>query len=402
MRYSSAIRQMQTDPLYPTASRMLDQLLCREVPDAALLADLYGVRQAQAMAAVIARFLEEHAGDFGTPRTRQHTASTEISDARSTIEQSRDFQVLQHRLLFRELPDVDELVPFYGRYAGEVREILRLFFTHNLKRKCGITSAAHLNRVGVVVGAMGMDDAGERMFSTVGFMHDALEDLLEVARDARGEVYGTRHYQHFLDRHVAPELHGHLRMITNFYDLLLAEVLDRLKTEGKYMDRENLLWHLEDLYMHEPVELHPYLEKMHYVLEDRELHGDVLGQAKWICYSELYIREMAVYTHSRGDYRTFEIKAIDLSDNGHGRDALAMSSRVKNLIKHKIYANYGARLQSTWHGINNRVAELQEDALVHAGHIVIGDLLQQQSSMDFAVSTLLKLLSLKSIFFVDR
>lgn len=393
---------MQTDPQYATASRMLDQILDCEVPDASLLADLYGVQQAQAMAAVIARFLEEHAGEFGTPRRRQHNASTEISDARSTVEQSRDFQVLQHRLLFRELPEVDDLFPFYGRYAGQVREILRLFFDHNLKRKCGITSAAHLNRVGVVVGAMGMDDADERMYSTVGFMHDALEDLLDVARDAHGELYGTRHYQLFLDRYVAPELHGHLLRITNFYDLLLAEVLDRLKAEGQYMNRENLLWQLEDLYLHEPVEIHPYLEKMHYVLEDRELNGDVLGQAKWICYSELYIREMAVYTHSRGDYRTFEIKGIDLSDNGHGRDALAMSSRVKNLIKHQIYANYGTRLQSTWHGVNNRVAELQEDALVHAGHLVIADLLQQQSSMDFAVSTLLKLLSLKSIFFTDR
>lgn len=393
---------MQTNPQYETASRMLDRILHAEVPDPALLAELYGVRQAQGMAAVIGRFLEEHAGDFGTPRTRQHQASTEISDARSTVDQSRDFQVLQQRLLFRELPDADELVPFYGRYAEEVRGILGLFFTHNLKRKCGISSAAHLNRVGAVVGAMGMDDADERMYSTVGFMHDVLEDLLEVARDARGEVYGTRRYQLFLDRYVAPELHGHLRRITNFYDLLLAEVLDRLKAEGQYMNRENLLWQLEDLYLHEPVEIHPYLEKMHYVLEDRELDGDIFSQAKWICYSELYIREMAVYTHSRSDYRTFEIKAIDLSDNGHGRDALAMSSRVKNLIKHQIYANYGSRLQSTWHGVNNRVAELQEDALVHAGHIVIGDLLQKQSSMDFAVSTLLKLLSLKSIFFVDR
>jgi hypothetical protein len=111
---------------------------------------------------------------------------------------------------------------------------------------------------------------------------------------------------------------------------------------------------------------------------------------------------MAVYTHSRGDYRTFEIKAIDLSDNGHGRDALAMSSRIKNLIKHQIYANYGVRLKSTWHGINNRVAELQEDALVHAEHLIISDLLQKQSYMDFAVSTMLKLLTLKSIFFTDR
>ncbi len=402
MRYSSAIMQMKSDPRYEPASRMLEQIVRGDVPDYPLLSDLYGVQQAQRLRSVIGRFLEDHSADFGTPRRNQHNASTEISDARSKVEESMDFQLLQERLLFGELPELEDLRPFYGNYAEEVRGILQLFLNHKLRRKCGITSAAHLNRVGVVVGRMGLDQPGEHMYSTVGFMHDALEDLLDIARDEHGYVYGMHGYQLFLDRYTSPELHAHLKMVTNFYDLLLAEVHDRLKNEGKYMSKENLMWALEDMYMHEPVEIHPYLEKLHYVLEDAPLEGDVYGQAKWKGYSELYIREMAVYTHSRGDYRTFEIKAIDLSDNGHGRDALSMSSRVKNLIKHQIYANYGARLQSTWHGLNNRVAELQEDALVHAEHIVISDFLQQQSYMDFAVSTLLKLLSLKSIFFTDR
>lgn len=394
--------QMKSDPRYETASHMLEQIVRGDIPDYPLLTGLYGVQQARSLHSVIGRFLEEHATEFGTPRHNQHNASTEISDARSKVEETADFQTLQERLLFGELPDLHELQPFYGAYADEVREIFHLFIVHKLRRKCGITSAAHLNRVGVVVGKMGLDKPGEHFYSTVGVMHDALEDLLDVARDELGQVYGTPNYQLFLNRYVSPELHGHVRRITNFYDLLLAEVLERLKSEGLYMNRENLLRHLEDLYMHEPVEIHPYLEKMHYVLEDAVLEGDVYGQAKWKCYSELYISEMAVYTHSRGDYRPFEIKAIDLSDNGHGRDALAMSSRVKNLIKHQIYANYGMRLNSTWHGLNNRVAELQEDALVHAQHSIISDLLQQQSYMDFAVSTMLKLLSLKSIFFTDR
>lgn len=402
MRYSSAIMQMKSDHRYNDAVRMLEQIVRGEVPDYALLSQLYGVQQANSLHSVIGRFLEQHESEFGAPRRNQHNASTEISDARSKVEESADFQLLQERLLFGELPDVQELLPFYGKYAEEVRSILQLFLGHNLKRKCGITSAAHLNRVGVVVGKMGLDEPGEYMYSTVGFMHDALEDLLDIARDEHGYVYGMHSYQRFLDRYISPELHSHLKLVTNFYDLLLAEVHDRLKNEGKYMSKGNLMWVLEDMYMHEPVEVHPYLEKLHYIIEDAPLEGDVYGQAKWKCYSELYIREMAVYTHSRGDYRTFEVKAIDLSDNGHGRDALSMSSRVKNLIKHQIYANYGVRLQSTWHGLNNRVAELQEDALVHAEHIIIGDLLQQQSYLDFAVSTLLKLLSLKSIFFTDR
>ncbi|MDX9758606.1 MAG: hypothetical protein RBU27_05550 [Bacteroidota bacterium] len=393
---------MKLDPRYDTAVRIFEQIVNREVPDYALLTELYGPRQAQGLHAVIARFLEAHQWDFGRPRSHQFNASTEISDARCQVDELTSFQVLQQRLLFGELPATEELAPFYGRFANEVREILSLFLRYNLRRKCGITSAAHLNRVGVVVGTMGMDNGGEPVYSTVGFMHDTLEDLLDVVRDEHGQIYGMRNYRRFLERYISPELHSQLRLVTNFYDLILAEVLEQLKSEGQYMNKANLMRVLEEYYSHESVEMHPFLEKMHYVLGDRELEGDVLSQAKWICYSELYIREMAVYTHSRGDYRTFEIKAIDLSDNGHGRDALSMSSRVKNLIKHQIYANYGARLQSTWHGINNRVAELQEDALVHAEHIIVGDLLQLQSYMDFAVSTLLKLLSLKSVFFADR
>ena len=141
---------------------------------------------------------------------------------------------------------------------------------------------------------------------------------------------------------------------------------------------------------------------MHYILEGASLDDDVYAQAKWICYSELYIREMAIYTHSRGDYRTFEIKAIDLSDNGHGREALALDSRIKNLLKQQIYATYASQLKSTWHGINNRVAELQDDALVHAEHLIILDFLQQQSYLDFAMSTLLKIISLRPILFTSR
>ncbi|MFZ1728733.1 MAG: hypothetical protein WBQ23_01905 [Bacteroidota bacterium] len=402
MRYSSAILQMKSDPRYETAARMLQQIVHHDVPDIRLLTALYGLQQAQGMHSVIGRFLDLRASEFGTPRSGQHNASTEISDARSRVEESTDFQQLQEQLLFGKLPGLDELEHFYGQYAGEVRTIFQLFLDHKLRRKCGITSAAHLNRVGAVVGKMGLENPGEYLFSTVGVMHDALEDLLDVARDKHGRIYGLHNYNLFLDRYTSPELHSHIKLVTNFYDLILAEVNDHLKNDGKYMNKENLMWALEDMYLHEPVEIHPYLEKIHYVLEDAPLEGDVYGQAKWKCYSELYIREMAVYTHSRGDYRTFEIKAIDLSDNGHGRDALAMTSRVKNLIKHQIYVNYGTRLKSTWHALNNRVAELQEDALVHAEHLVLSDLLQQQSYMDFAVSTMLKLLSLKSIFFTDR
>ena len=402
MRYTSSIRQLQQDGRYESASRLLEHLLAGEEPELSLLTDLYGVQQAAILRQVFARFLEQHAGEFGSPRAHQQHAPFEISSARSHVEESIDFQQLQMHILFGELPEEDELTPIYGVYAGQVREILRMFLEHHLVRKCGITSAAHLSRVGAVVSRIGMDSPGDHMYATIGFMHDALEDLLDVVSDDHGNVYTVNDYQSFLNRFAAPELHTHLKLITNFYDLILSEIRDRLREEDKYLGKENLLWAMEDMYTHDRLDIHPYLEKMHYAIEGAELGHEAYARAKWICYSELYIREMAIYTHSRGDYRTFEIKAIDLSDNGHGRDALALDSRIKNLIKQQIYATYGSQLNSTWHGVNSRVAELQEDALVHAKHIIIRDFLQQQSYLDFAMSTLLKLVSLKPILFVNR
>lgn len=402
MRYTSTIQQLQQDSRYKTAAGVLERLLQGELPEMSLLIELYGVQPAQILHRVFARFLEQHAESFGPPREHHHHASTEISAARSQIEESSDFQKLQFRILHSEVPTVDELEPFYGTYSEQVRTILQLFMEHQLQRKCGITSAAHLNRVGAVVGKIGMDSPSEHLYATVGVMHDALEDLLDEVQDTHGNTYTVNEYQAFLDRYASPELHKHVRLITNFYDLLLSEIRIRLNQEDHAMTKSNLMWALENMYRYERVEIHPYLEKMHYVLEDATLDDDVYTQAKWICYSELYIREMAIYTHSREDYRTFEIKAIDLSDNGHGREALALNSRIKNLLKQQIYATYGSRLQSTWHGVNNRVAELQEDALVHAEHIIIRDFLQQQSYLDFAMSTLLKILALKPILFTTR
>ncbi|MDT8323498.1 MAG: hypothetical protein RRA94_05260 [Bacteroidota bacterium] len=400
MRYTSSIRQLQNDSRYTAASRLLESLMRSEEPEYALLTELYGLQQAPILHRVFARFLEQHAADFGLPREHQPHASYEISEARSHVEESADFQNLQSLILFGELPTVDALEVLYGKYAGEVREILRMFLEHKLVRKCGITSAAHLNRVGAVVAKIGMDRPGEQMYAAIGFMHDALEDLLDVVRDDHRNVYTVNDYQAFLTRFSSPELHTHIKLITNFYDLILSEIRDTLRSEDRYPGKENLLRAMEHMYTHDRLEIHPYLEKMHYAIEDAELGDDAYGAAKWICYSELYIREMAIYTHSRGDYRTFEIKAIDLSDNGHGRDALSLGSRIKNLIKQQIYATYGSQLNSTWHGVNSRVAELQEDALVHAKHIIIRDFLQQQSFLDFAVSTLLKMISLKPILFV--
>jgi hypothetical protein len=402
MRFNNSIQRMQKEDRYHNARQLLNSLLDSVSPELPDLVAMYGPMHAQVMYGVFNRFHELHPDGFGRRRAHVEKASTEISDARSHVEESLDFQRLQSIVLFGDIPDVSDLEAMYGPYASEVVEIIRLFLKYRLTRKCGISSVAHLSRVGAVVRRLGMDHDGGHVYTAVGFMHDALEDLLERVPDEHGEAYGVHGYQRFLDRYTSPELHAHLRMVTNFYDLLLTEAQKILKKKDKSVSKENLLMTLEEMYRFQRVDIHPYIEKIHYMLEDAQFNDDVITQAKWLCYGELYIREMAIFTHTAGDYRTFEIKAIDLSDNGHGREALALDSRIKNLIKHQSYATYGGMLNSTWHGLNNRVAELQEDALVHSEHIILQDLLQRQSYMDFAVSAMHKLKALRSILFIQE
>jgi len=399
MRYNSSIQQLQLDPGYETALRIVSSVVGGNAPAMTDLVDLYGVQQAPIMHGIFGRFLDEHREQMGTPRPHRYNAPTEISDARSHVEDSPDYQRLQSKVLFNELPEISEMEAFFGPYAEQVRTIFGLFLHSNRQRKCGITSIAHLNRVGAVVRRLGLDAQDQYVYTTVAALHDALEDLLEHVSDKHGNLYGVRGYQAFLNRYISPELHAHMRMITNFYDLLLAMARKQIESEDKFLSKENLLYALEDMYKHERVDIHPYIEKIHYALEDAVLNGEVFAQAKWLCYCELYIREMAIFTHTARNYRTYEIKAVDLSDNAHGRDALALDARVKNLIKQQIYVNYGSMLNSTWHGLNNRVAELQEDALLHAEHIIVQDLLQRQSYMDFAISTMKKMLALRTILF---
>jgi hypothetical protein len=401
MRFNSNINRLAGDDRYNAAQDVLHAILHTRIPAREPMLLLYGSTFAETLTAMIGQFLETQTDGFGTVREHNPSASTSISDARSRVEASPQHNRLQSSLLFGCVPDREELEPFYGKFAGCVRDILGLFIEFGLKRKCGISSTAHLNRVGAVVREMQLDDEGESVFSAVGVLHDALEDLLEVATDDSGHVYGIARYHEFLDHYFPLGLHEHLKLITNFYDLILHEMRRMLEREDRFTSKSNLLDTLESLYSSSNIELHPYLEKMHYVLDGSELGTDVFSAAKWLCYKELYISEMAIYTHGAADYRTFEIKAIDLSDNGHGRDSLALSSRIKNLIKQQVYAAYGRRLESTWHPLNDRIEELQEDALVHAEHIIIRDLLERQSVQDFIVSALLKIRSLRPVFFSD-
>jgi hypothetical protein len=99
------------------------------------------------------------------------------------------------------------------------------------------------------------------------------------------------------------------------------------------------------------------------------------------------------------DYRLFEIKGIDLSDNAHGKGSLSIDARIRNINKNILWAVIGERFNSTWKPFNDHLAEIREDALQSAQYIILNDLLQPHSSLDFMMSALLKIEKLKEVFY---
>ncbi|MGA9115272.1 MAG: hypothetical protein WB626_00690, partial [Bacteroidota bacterium] len=260
----------------------------------------------------------------------------------------------------------------------------------------------HLNRVGAVVGAFRMEEGGGRKYSAIGALHDAVEDLLSVACDEEGRLYGLERYGDFIEEFLPAELHAPVLLLTNHYDLILQDIRSRLRRENRSLTGEELVSSLAAGLPGASPALNGYMSRMADLLAGEPLGPDPYEGAKWLCYRRLYVRDMARDALAARDFRTYEIKAVDLSDNANGRDALAMWGRIKNIVKMDIWAREGYALGSSWHPLNSRIMELEEDALVHAEHLVLRDFLESVSCQDFVMSGLLKIGRLSTVFYVGE
>ncbi|MFH1198538.1 MAG: hypothetical protein V1720_22750 [bacterium] len=399
MRYTAEIQRMQTDPHYAAAQELFKNIVYREVPDYLLIKTLYGPSRAGVILADIEYFYESAPLNYKKPRKHLPDSPEEISYKRSKTEKNKTFQSIQSSLLHNQLPDINILQAYYGEYAMSVHDVFKKYLELGLKRKCGISATCHFNRVGAVVNALQLDDGESHQYQTIGALHDAIEDLLFLVTDDKGRPYNFDTYDDFINRYIPFELAEAVKLLTNHFDLILFYAAKQIRRNDRALTKANLLSELRFLKQIKCDGLKKYIEDTSELLSKEEPGVDLLESAKWLCYKKLYITEMARLTHNKSNYRPFEIKAVDLSDNGHGKDALPMSSRIKNIIKQCIWAREGYALKSTWKPLNDRIMEIQEDALVHAEHIIIKDLLEQQSSQDFIVAALLKFKELELVFY---
>lgn len=402
MRYNREVATLVVNEKYALAMEILQEILQRNLPSLNVLSALFGQVRAPFIRDLIRQFVNADLPPDITPRKHIADAPTEISDTRNTLESNEKYQAVQRKLLLWELPEATPLRELYGELTPAIRRIYGLFLNNGLRRKCGVSSAAHLNRVGALAGAIGLDRDADHTYSSIGALHDAIEDLLHLATDASGKKYGLKRYRDFLDDFLPHDLQNSLELLTNHYDLILGHVRRELRKNDQAMTSESLLRSLELLQEDTFADLEPYVAAMHALLMEADLEPDVYENAKWLCYRNLYVHKMASQAHAAADYRTYETKALDISDNANGRDALAMSGRIKNIVKMDIWAREGYALGSSWPPLNNHIMEFEEDALVHAEHMVIRDFLEPVSSQDFVMSGLLKIRELRPVFFVDE
>jgi hypothetical protein len=394
------MQRLRGEKNYFLAEKVMKNIIHHRCPDNATLEQLYGYEKAGIIRNNIEIFLNDNSSSSRIPRDHNYNTPSEIYNARTQVEKNRSFQKIHSALLKYELPEISDLKVFYGNYSDMVLKIIRTYEELNLKRKCELFAATHLNRTGAVVYQLKMDDEDSYKYSTVAMMHDSIEDLLDFGDFRKTKGLDILKYKKFLNEFIPLELQQPVKMLTNHYNFIFNFIIHKLDESDKSINLKNILAVLEKLLKKKLEDLHIYVEKMFELLSNRVIEENILVNARWECYKNLYLNGIAESSKRIDDYRIFEIKGIDLSDNAHGKGSLSVEGKIRNINKNVLWGILGYNLHSSWIPLNNHIQEIIEDALLSAEAIILSDLLQKQSSQDFVMSALYKIKKLEPIFYI--
>ena len=401
MKANFVLQELEKREKFGLANEVLNFFKRRTPPDLELLKELFGYEKAESIQSIIRTFFKENRLQNPVIRVHDYHAPQEIYMARSELEKDKDYQAVHIALLCNNIPDKKNLEKFYGNYTDAIMKIYGAFIDLQLKRKCDLTSAAHLNRVGGVCVKLKFDESGKYEYGTLAAIHDAIEDLLPLLKNKKGDIYSLENYDEFLDDYIPEELQENVKILTNHYNLILEYVIEILRDEDKSINKKNIIKKINSLHKKQFVGIAAYIDDMEKIIDEfEEPEKEYISELKWKFYEELYLKGIAREAVKLDNYRIFEIKGIDLSDNSHGKDALSLDGRIRNINKNVLWAKLGLQMKSTWIPLNNHIRENLEDSYVAADIIILNDLLEPQSSLDFVTSSLHKFSKLQEVFYV--
>ena len=397
---NSDIELIKLNKNFEKANSVLEYILNGKCPDIHLLDSLYGITRSKMIHVLIKEFLMS--GNFYNriKRLSDINAPMEIAIARREIENDLNYQKIHSAILLDKVPEELLLEVFYGDYSKFVIKVLKLYAEKSLKRKCEINAASHLNRVGACVFQLKMNDTGKYNYSSAAILHDSIEDLLKLTNHNSGKGIDADKYNNFIDEYIPSDLQYQVKILTNHYDLIISFIKEKLLDEDKALTKKNILVELETIAEQKPEELIVYVQKMIRLLADADIEEHDFEEIKWQCYINLYLEGIAHTTMRKNDHRIYEIKGVDLSDNSHGKGSLSVDARIRNIKKNLMWGIKGYAMHSTWKPFNDHIEEIVQDALFSAQFIILSDLLKTDSSLDFMMSTLLKIKKLEDVFFV--
>jgi len=384
---------------FTIAYSILTNILKLNCPPKELLSQMYGEDKSEMLHIIIEDFMKTYGLYNKIPQKHKFDAPQDIVLARKEVERNKTYQQIHSQILMNKLPEKKLLEKFYGSYSIYVYTIIEKYLKLNLKRKCEISAASHLNRVGVVVFQLKMNSEERYDYSTVGIMHDSIEDLFKFEKNESSGKADIGKYNEFIKRYIPEDLEKHLKILTNHYNLILDYIIKQLDIKDSAISVNNILEELKAFYDIENEDISVYAVKLQNLLESFDYEKNLIDELKWECYKELYISGILGSIKTEKDHRIFEIKGVDLSDNAHGKGSLSIEGRIRNIKKNHMWAMKGSEIKSTWLPFNHRVQEVKEDALQSAEYLILADLLQSDSSMDFMMSALQKIKKLEDVFF---
>lgn len=400
MRYNDEILGLAKSPKYKYAQAVLHSLLKREIPDEKVLRKLYK-RSYKKILQFSERFVAE---DYGPARTHDTSAPQTISEARLKVANDRTFQYIHHELLDFKVPDTKHLRKFYGKHADAVSLSFGLFIEGKKLRKSGISMTCHHNRVACTFHELDKNNVEVELYTSIAALHDFIEDLMYNLMDMSGNRYTIASYQQFLDRLIPADLQQPIKLLTNHYDMILKYVDYHLDRRGKRFNKPNVLEFLKQLDYQAYDQLKDYITKIINLIEtspDEERSSkDYLEEIKWKCYTGLYIPELVSISYKDMEHMLLMIKMVDLSDNNHGLDSMDQSSKIKNIRKSVITADLIMKLDNV-SMLEPFAREIREDALVKAEHLVLRDLMHQESCQDFFVDALVKIHRMQDVLYAN-
>jgi hypothetical protein len=401
MRFSREITALSQDPRYADAKSIFDSIKSGSVPSLETLNRLFADKITKIAQKDIECFLIDNIPSHRKIRGHIHKAPTDISDARSKAELMPPFQKIHSSLLNKQIPDTKLVNEFYGEFTPFVLSVFQNFINYNMTRKCGLSSTAHLNRVGTIATVLNINDENSKLYSAIAVGHDLIEDLLYKVKDENNKNYGFDRYEEFIDKFIPHQLREGISILTNHYDLIIKYVVEYLEEENKALTSDNIVKAIISLQVKNNPVISKYAEKTLSVIQKLPEGTKNLDEIRWYCYKDLYIKDIAEHSMTADNFRFYELKSFDLSDNGHGIGSLSMDARIKNLLKQEAWAREGYLFKTKFDPINRRIMELNEDILVFAEFFVLRDLLEYQSIQDFLISAMYKIKRLEKILFTD-